>query len=52
MKIFIWIALILVSLYSFGFTISLWRDKKRLGSVAVLSLAAATIIVAFLGALK
>ncbi|WP_165571539.1 hypothetical protein [Cytobacillus praedii] len=52
MTVVIWSVLIIIILYSLGFTISLWRDKKRLGSIAVFSLAAATVVCALVGVLK
>ncbi|WP_180968275.1 hypothetical protein [Cytobacillus massiliigabonensis] len=52
MRIPIWIFLIIITLYSIGFTVTLWRDKKKLGSIAVFSLAAATVVSALIGVLK
>lgn len=52
MTVLIWIVLMIISLYSLGFTITLWRDKKKAGSIAVFSLTAATFVCALLSVLK
>lgn len=52
MHIIIWISLILLFIYTAGFSISLWKEKNKIGSIAVFGLITATFISAFLGVLK
>ncbi|MFE8697490.1 hypothetical protein ACFYKT_14195 [Cytobacillus sp. FJAT-53684] len=52
MTMLIWIVMILLFLYTIGFSISLWREKNKAGSIAVFVLAGATVASAFFGVLK
>lgn len=52
MTVLIWIVMIIMTFYTLGFSISLWRDKKKIGALAVLSIAIATIVSALFGVLK
>ncbi|MFO1443709.1 hypothetical protein KDN24_10905 [Bacillus sp. Bva_UNVM-123] len=52
MTIIIWVSLIILFIYTFGFSISLWNNKNKTGSIAVFLLAIATIVCSFFSVLK
>ncbi|MBP2239660.1 hypothetical protein J2Z40_000213 [Cytobacillus eiseniae] len=52
MRLIIVPLLIILFLYTFGFSIMLWREKNKMASFAVLGLAIATVVSAFFSVLK
>ncbi|CAM5200236.1 putative protein OS=Ureibacillus acetophenoni OX=614649 GN=SAMN05877842_1277 PE=4 SV=1 [Ureibacillus acetophenoni] len=51
MNIFVWLMIIGIFLYTIAFSIELWRQKNKTGSIAVGFLAISIIVVPFLSEL-
>ncbi|MFD2445365.1 hypothetical protein ACFSO7_15480 [Bacillus sp. CGMCC 1.16607] len=47
MNIFIFLIALLVFFYTLGYSITLWKEKNKMGSLAVLLLALSVIITPF-----
>ncbi|MCH1627374.1 hypothetical protein [Fredinandcohnia quinoae] len=52
MNIFIFIVVFAVFIYTVGFSISLWKDMNKIGSIMVFILALVVIIVPFFTIIK
>ncbi|MFS0600426.1 hypothetical protein [Peribacillus frigoritolerans] len=52
MNIFVWIIMISIFLYTIGYSIELWKDKNKVGSFAVFTLALSIVVVPFLSVLR
>ncbi|HWL24433.1 MAG TPA: hypothetical protein VNR38_11900 [Ureibacillus sp.] len=52
MNVFVWITMIGMFLYTVGFSIELWKQKNKLGSIAVSVLAVSIVIVPFFSILN
>ncbi len=52
MTIILWILVFLIFLYTIGFALTLWKDKNKVGSIAVFILALVTIIIPFFSSIR
>ncbi|MBY0121704.1 hypothetical protein [Bacillus sp. S/N-304-OC-R1] len=52
MVIMTWILMIFLFTYTIGFSVALWKDHNKIGSLAVSSLVVITFVSAFFGILK
>ncbi|MDR7078115.1 hypothetical protein J2Y03_003165 [Neobacillus niacini] len=52
MKIITVLALIAIAVYTFGFAVTLWREKQKMGAVAVFFLTLSIIVLPFFSVLK
>ncbi|HLS61036.1 MAG TPA: hypothetical protein VK044_07900 [Virgibacillus sp.] len=48
----IWFAILIMFLYAFGFSITLWREQNKAGATAIFILAVAIIITPFFQILR
>jgi hypothetical protein len=48
MIILLWLLVIMVFLYTMGFALSLWKNKNKIGAIAVFFLAVFAIVLPYL----
>ncbi|WHY67817.1 hypothetical protein [Neobacillus sp. SuZ13] len=47
MKIFIYVSLFLIIVYTMGFGVSMWKEKQKMGALAIFFLSLCLIILPF-----
>lgn len=52
MKIFIYLLMMVIVIYTSGFSYTLWKEKNKIGAVAVLTLAIIVAVAPFFTILK
>lgn len=52
MNIFVYVMMIIIFLYTTGFTVSLWKDNNKIGSIVVFMLALVVAVAPFFTILK
>ncbi|WP_164745620.1 hypothetical protein [Neobacillus mesonae] len=51
MKYFTIITLLVIAIYTFGFAISLWKEKQKMGAIAVIFLVLTIMVLPFFSVL-
>ncbi|MEC1637892.1 hypothetical protein P9E76_06985 [Schinkia azotoformans] len=52
MKIFVYVMMIIIFLYTAGFSVTLWKEKSKVGSIVVFTLALVVVIAPFFTIIK
>ncbi|MGM8216664.1 hypothetical protein ACLIA0_14050 [Bacillaceae bacterium W0354] len=47
MRVFIWMIIIIMFIYTIGFSITLWKEKSKQGAIAVFIIAVLIVIAPF-----
>lgn len=47
MTILVWVSVVMISVYSLAFAVTLWKQKNRIGSIGVIVLSCACLVLPY-----